>query len=338
MASYTIAIDVMGGDFGPHIIIPSTLDFLRQQRDVSVRFVGNKNHIQALLLKQPFPDRIEIVHSEQVIAMHEAPIQALRQKKQSSTHLAIEQVKLGLANACISAGNTGALMAISKYKLGMIKGIDRPAICGALPTMQGHSYLLDMGANVDCSAEHLLQFALMASVMVGQLKGIQSPTVGLLNNGEEDVKGNSQVKKAAMLFSQHKQLNYVGYVEGHDIFDAAVDIIVCDGFVGNIALKASEGVASYIAQKIRQEIQADFLSWLFSLFAWPALLRVKKAIDPRRFNGASLLGVQGIVVKSHGHADRHAFLHALHKTHRLMQSDMTQRLNQAFSTDSIIES
>lgn len=332
MASYTIAIDVMGGDFGPHIIIPSTLDFLRKQKDVSVCFVGNQNHIRALLINQPFADRITIVHSEQVIAMNEAPIQALRQKKRSSTHLTVEQVKQGLADACISAGNTGALMAISKYKLGMIKGIDRPAICGALPSLHGHSYLLDMGANVDCSAEHLLQFALMASVMVGQLKGIAAPTVALLNNGEEDVKGNSQVKQAAALLSQHPLLNYVGYIEGHHIFDAAADIIVCDGFVGNIALKASEGVASYITQKLRQEVQADFLSWVFSLFAWPALMRVKKAIDPRRFNGASLLGVQGVVVKSHGHADRQAFLHALQKTYRLMQSNMTQRLNQAFST------
>lgn len=332
MAVSTIAIDVMSGDLGPRVIIPAIIEFLAKKKDVFVRLIGDGNVIRPLLDQNAPHDRIQIIQSNEVIAMDESPIAAMRHKKQSSMHLAVQQIKDQQAQACISAGNTGALMAISKHKLGMIEGIDRPAICGALPTLYGHSYLLDMGANVDCDAEHLLQFALMASVMVAIAKGKKSPTVALLNNGEEDSKGNSQVKKAAALLSNHPKLNYIGYIEGHDLFTAAADIIVCDGFVGNIALKTSEGVASYIMQKIRQEIHADFFTWLLSFFARPALYRVKKSIDPRCFNGASLLGVQGVVVKSHGHADQKAFYHALMQTYRLMQSDMTQRLNQAFST------
>lgn len=334
MAVDSIAIDVMSGDFGPRVVISATLRFLRQQKDVSVCLVGDQSVISSLLGRHSFAERIRIVHASEVIGMSEMPVVALRHKKQSSTHLAVELLKKGEAAACISAGNTGALMAISKRMLGMIEGVDRPAICGALPTLHGRSYLLDMGANVDCEAKHLLQFARMASVMVSVAEGKVSPTVALLNNGEEEIKGNSQVKEAAALLSAQADLHYIGYVEGHRIFDAASDIIVCDGFVGNIALKASEGVASYILQKIRQEMKADFLSRCLSLFAWPALYRAKNSIDPRGFNGACLLGVQGVVVKSHGHADQKAFFHALQKTYRLMKNDMTGRLNQAFSQTS----
>jgi len=335
MAVHSIAIDVMGGDFGPRVIIPATLRFLKQQKDVSVCLVGDSSLIQQLTQRSPYQDRIRIIHADEVIAMDEMPVVALRHKKRSSTHAAVSLLKEGEVSACLSAGNTGALMAISKRMLGMINGIDRPAICGALPTMHGHSYLLDMGANVDCSAENLLQFARMASVMVAVAKDKASPSVALLNNGEEDIKGNSQVKQAAALLSAHADLNYIGYVEGHRMFDAVADIIVCDGFVGNIALKASEGVASYILQKIRQEVRADILSRLLSLFAWPALYRVKNSIDPRIHNGACLLGVQGLVVKSHGHADQKAFFYALQQTHRLMKNDMVGQLKQAFSSGTV---
>ncbi|HEY9033459.1 MAG TPA: phosphate acyltransferase PlsX [Pseudomonadales bacterium] len=330
MTARAIAIDVMSGDFGPRVLVPASLRYLRQHPELFAYLVGDRSEI-APLLDNSVRQNVSIVHTDDVIAMHESPVAALRHKKRSSIHLAVELVRNGEAGACLSAGNTGALMAISKYLLRTIDGIDRPAICGALPSLYGHSYLLDMGANVDCEAEHLLQFALMASVMVSLLERKPLPTVALLNNGEEAIKGNSQVREAARLLTEHERINYIGYVEGHRMFEAVADIIVCDGFVGNIALKASEGVASYILQKIRQEVRADWISRCLSLFAWPALYRVKNSIDPRVFNGASLLGLQGVVVKSHGHADAKAFYHALGQAHQLMESNMIQKLVQVFS-------
>lgn len=329
MAAQAIAIDAMSGDFGPRVIIPATVKFLHRNPDIFAFLVGDHEQISALLPAK-VRHRVRIVHSDEVISMDEQPVAAMRYKKRSSIHLAVELVKNGEAGACVSAGNTGALMAISKYMLKMIDGIERPAICGALPSLKGHSYLLDMGANVDCDARHLLQFALMASVMVNALSGKVSPAVALLNNGEEDFKGNSQVKEAARLLSEHANIHYTGYVEGHRIFEGAADIIVCDGFVGNIALKASEGVASYVLHKIRQEVRADFLSRCLSVLAWPALYRVRNSIDPRVFNGAIFLGLQGVVVKSHGHADEKAFYHALEQAGHLMATDMVGHLHQVF--------
>lgn len=320
----------MSGDFGPRVLVPATVKYLRQHPGLFAYLIGDRSRI-APLLDSSVRHRTSIVHTDEVVAMDESPINALRHKKRSSIHLAVELVRNGDASACLSAGNTGALMAISKYFLKTIEGIDRPAICGALPSLYGHSYLLDMGANVDCEAEHLLQFARMASVMVSLMERKPLPTVALLNNGEEEIKGNSQVREAAQLLTEHDAINYIGYVEGHRIFEAVADIIVCDGFVGNIALKTSEGVASYILQKIRQEIKADFVSRCLSLFAWPALYRVRNSIDPRVFNGASLLGLQGVVVKSHGHADEKAFYHALEQAHMLMESNMIEQLDQVFS-------
>lgn len=332
MAVHSIAIDVMSGDFGPHILVPAALDFLQSHNDVAVHLVGNAERIKPLIQHASDLSRITVHHAEQVIGMDEQPVAALRNKKHSSLHLSIDLLKSQQVGACVSAGNTGALMAVSKLKLGMITGVDRPAICGVVPALSGYSYLLDMGANVDCNAQHLLQFARMASVMASLAKGIEAPTVALLNNGEEGGKGNSQVKQAAALFNAHPEVNYVGYVEGHKIFDALADIIVCDGFVGNVALKASEGVASYIFKKIQQEIRNDWLSKIFALFAWPILHRVKNSIDPRAFNGACLLGLQGVVIKSHGHADQQAFYYALERAYHLLKSDMIGRLNQTFLT------
>lgn len=320
----------MSGDFGPRVLVPATVKYLRQHPGLFAYLIGDRSIVAPLLDHSILP-QTSIVHTDEVITMDESPTNALRHKKRSPIHLGAELVQNGDAVAFLSAGNTGALMAISKYYLKTIEGIDRPAICGALPSLYGHSYLLDMGANVDCQAEHLLQFALMASVMVSLLDRKPLPTVALLNNGEEEIKGNSQVREAARLLTEHEDINYIGYVEGHRIFEAVADIIVCDGFVGNIALKTSEGVASYILQKIRQEVKADLLTRCLSLFAWPALYRARKSIDPRVFNGASLLGLQGVVVKSHGHADEKAFYHALEQAHMLMESDMIQKLDNVFS-------
>ena len=331
MVTKTVAIDAMSGDFGPRVIIPSTLQYLQGHPGTSVVFVGRTDAIEPLVRRR-FAHRVDVLHAEDVIEMDEVPSHALRHKKNSSIHLAVDLVKNGYANACVSAGNTGALMGVSKIKLKMIEGVARPAICGAVPSLESHSYLLDMGANVDCSAEHLAQFAEMATVMARAIDGKNAPSVALLNNGEEDTKGNSQVKEAAELLSHKECLNYIGFVEGHRIFEAVADIIVCDGFVGNIALKASEGVAKYIIDKIKQEIKSDPLTRLLSWFAIPEFRRISSKVDPRRLNGAVLLGLKGVVVKSHGHADQLAFGYALDHAYRMLKVDIVSQLDQQFKS------
>lgn len=326
----TIAIDVMSGDFGPRVIIPAVIKFLHDTPAASVILVGDSRVISSLVPAR-LSSRIEIVHAHEVIDMNDTISVALRSKKNSSMRLAIERVARNEAQACVSAGNTGALMALGKHLLRTIEGVSRPAICGALPSLDSHSYLLDMGANVDCAAEDLLHFALMANVLVQELDHKPSPTIALLNNGEEQIKGNSQVKEAADLLARHPEINYIGFMEGNKLYEAAADIIVCDGFVGNIALKASEGVAKYIIEKIRQEIKSDPLSRFFSLFALPEFHRIKNKVDPRRFNGASLLGLRGIVIKSHGNADEVAFYHALQHAYYMLSADIVGRLDRQFS-------
>ncbi len=330
MVSKAVAIDAMSGDFGPRVIVPSALQYLQENSNASVILVGQQQKITPLI-SSSLAHRVEVVHADDVVAMDEKPAVALRSKRQSSMRVAINLVKNGDAGACVSAGNTGALLAIGKYVLKTIPGVTRPAICGAVPSLNSHSYLLDMGANVDCDAEHLLQFALMARILLKAVDNNSQPTVALLNNGVEDIKGNNQVKQADELLSANGEINYIGYVEGHKIYDAAADIVVCDGFVGNIALKASEGVATYIMATMKRELNSDFLSRLFSLLALPALRRVKSEIDPRRFNGACLLGLNGVVVKSHGHADEKAFKHALYQTNKMLSVDIVQQLNSQFS-------
>lgn len=330
MTNKAIAVDVMSGDLGPRVIIPSIIKFLQNTPQVSVFAVGDESLISTLIPKS-FLHRITIVHASEVIAMDETIAVALRVKKQSSMRKAIELVASAQAQACVSAGNTGALMALGRYLLKTIDGVPRPAICGALPSLHSHSYLLDMGANVDCEASDLLNFALMANVLVQELDNKPKPTIALLNNGEENIKGNSQVKEAAELLESHPDINYMGYIEGDKLFEAAADIIVCDGFVGNIALKASEGVAKYIIEKIRFEIKADPLSRFLSVFALPEFHRIKNKIDPRRFNGASLLGLKGIVVKSHGNADEQAFYHALQHAFFMLNADIIGRLDSQFA-------
>jgi phosphate acyltransferase len=331
MASQAIAIDAMSGDYGPRIIVPSALQYLQDNPRKSIIFVGDQASINPLIPSK-LVSRINVVHADEVIGMNEKISVALRTKKRSSMRLALELVAKGDAGACVSAGNTGALMALGMHLLKTIDGISRPAICGALPSLNSHSYLLDMGANVDCAAEDLLNFALMANVLVKLIDNKPNPSIALLNNGEEEIKGNGQVKEASDLLSGYSGINYIGYIEGDKLYEAAADIIVCDGFVGNIALKASEGVAKYIIDKIRHEITSDPLSRFLSFFALPEFFRIKNKIDPRRFNGAILLGLKGIVVKSHGNADQKAFYYALQQASYMLSANLIDRLDVQFKS------
>ncbi|MDS4027686.1 MAG: phosphate acyltransferase PlsX [Candidatus Contendobacter sp.] len=308
----TIALDGMGGDIGPDVVVPAALRVLKTASgSVRLILVGQEDILSARLtqLKANGHPGIVIRHASQLVKMDESPAQALRVKKDSSMRVAINLVKQGEADACVSAGNTGALMATARFVLKTLPGIDRPAICTTLPTVRGHTRVLDLGANVDSKAEHLLQFAIMGSVLA-EVNGIRRPRVGLLNIGEEDIKGNEQVKDAARLLAS-SDLNYIGFVEGDGIYLDEVDVVVCDGFVGNVALKSSEGVAKLIRHFMTQEFKQSLLTRLAGLIALPVLRAFGRRIDPRRYNGASLLGLQGIVIKSHGGADALAFANAI---------------------------
>lgn len=299
----------MGGDHGPQVTVPAALDFLRENPDARMILVGRQEDIRPHLAGED--SRISIHDAREVVGMDEPPANALRSKKDSSMRQAINLVKEGRAAACISAGNTGALMAIARFVLKMLPGIDRPAICTVLPTHYGHTHMLDLGANVDCEPEHLLQFGIMGATLVTALDGNPRPTVGLLNIGEEDIKGNETVKRAAELLRE-SGLNFVGNVEGDGIyFKGGADVIVCDGFVGNVALKVSEGLAQMLSTSLKEEFGRNLLSKLSALIALPVLKKFKHRFDHRRYNGATLLGLKGIVIKSHGSADRFAFRHAL---------------------------
>ena len=308
----TIALDAMGGDFGSSIVVPAAVLAARKNPDVDFILVGDEAEIRAALDKagSAGDSQLHVQHATQTVEMDELPSHALRNKKDSSMRVALNQIKEGKAHACVSAGNTGALMATSRFVLKMLPGIDRPAICTALPSEKDHTWMLDLGANVDCDAKHLLQFALMGSEQAGAVDGNRNPTVGVLNIGEEEMKGNEQVKEAARLISQ-SSLNYAGYAEGDDIYKGNFDIIVCDGFIGNISLKTSEGVAKMIATFIKQEFTRNIFTKLAALIAMPVLKAFRRRIDPRRYNGASLLGLRGIVIKSHGSADALSFNNAI---------------------------
>ena len=310
-----LAIDAMGGDLGPRTNIAGALLALLQDPLLSITLVGNKEQLQTLLLQhhlsREFAERIHVLASDQVIGMDEAPASVLRNRKNSSMHLAIQLVAQGQCQGVVSGGNTGALMLISRHYLGMLPGIERPAISTAIPTYKGRTYLLDLGANIDCQPEHLLQFALMGSVMVSRVEGQAQPKVALLNVGHEAIKGNSLVKGASALISQHPNLNYVGYIEGDKIFNGEVDLVVCDGFTGNIALKTSEGLARYLSGQIQDLFHKNLYSRLVGLMARPLLHRLKQQMDPVRYNGGSFLGLQGCVVKSHGNADAKGFSYAI---------------------------
>jgi len=307
-----IAIDAMGGDIGPEVTVAAAARILKQRHDVKLILVGLEDKIKHELsrLNLSESDRLVIQHATEIVAMDEAPALALRKKKDSSMRVAINLVHEGAASAAVSAGNTGALMATAKFVLKTLAGIDRPAIMTTLPNMTGHTHMMDLGANVDSAAENLFQFAVMGSVTASAVDNVENPRVGLLNIGSEAMKGNAQVKAAEPLL-QNSNLNYIGFVEGDDIFNGSVDVVVCDGFVGNVSLKSSEGVAKMFGQFIREEFNRNILTKIIGLIALPVLKAFKKRVDHRRYNGASLLGLKQIVIKSHGGADEYAFSKAI---------------------------
>ena len=305
----TIALDAMGGDHGTSVIVPAALDFLKKDDEVDLILVGKEDVIKQHLNGYD-SSRLTIQHASEEVAMDESPSKVLRNKKDSSMRVAINLVKEGIADACVSSGNTGALMATARFVLKTLPNIDRPAIISALPSIEGRTWMLDLGANVDCSAEHLFQFAVMGSELVRFVDGIESPRVGLLNVGEEEIKGNEQVKGAHELLT-NSSLNYVGYTEGDHIYTGDVDLIVCDGFVGNISLKSSEGLARMFRHFLTRSFKKGILTRLAGLIALPVLNHFRKTLDPRNYNGATLLGLKGIVIKSHGGADVYAFENAI---------------------------
>lgn len=311
--SYTIAVDAMGGDHGPSVTVPAALKSLAAYPSLNLVLVGDEAVLRAKLAKHGAANnsRIRIQHASQVVEMHDPVAIALRNKRDSSMRVAINLVHEKQADACVSAGNTGALMAISRFVLKTLPGIDRPAICTALPTWTGHVHMLDLGANIDSTSEHLRQFAIMGSILAGAVDGIEKPRVALLNIGQEDIKGNEQIKAAALLLAVEPAINYTGFVEGDGIFKGHADVVVCDGFVGNVALKASEGVAKMMGEFIKRQIKRSPLHMISGLLALPVLNGLKKQMDPGRYNGASLVGLNGIVIKSHGSAEKHSFANAL---------------------------
>jgi phosphate acyltransferase len=323
----TISLDAMGGDIGADIVVPAALEYLKKDKQTTLILVGREEVIREKLGNHPFGDRLRVHHASEMVAMDEVPSKALRNKKDSSMRVAINLVKSGEADACVSAGNTGALMAISRFVLKMLPHVDRPAIITALPSITGQTFMLDLGANVDCSAGHLFQFAVMGSETVSAVTDIERPTIGLLNIGQEEIKGNEQVKEAHELLL-NSSLNYVGYVEGDNIFQGGTDVIVSDGFVGNIALKSSEGVGKMIQQFMKLEFKKNILTQLAGLIALPVLRALGKRIDHRRYNGASLIGLRGIVIKSHGGADKLAFANAISIARKEIASDVPRRIEE----------
>ncbi len=328
MSAPIIAIDAMGGDFGPHSIVPACIACLAEFPSLHLVLVGQTSLLNELIARHPGVDRprLHLEHASEVIAMDDRPAQALRSKPDSSMRVALELVRDGRAQACVSAGNTGALMALSRYLLKTLPGIDRPAMMTAIPTQRGHCQLLDLGANVDCSAEHLYQFAVMGAVAAEAL-GVHRPRIALLNVGTEDVKGNQQVKLAASLLQPVAELNYIGFIEGDGLYRGEADVVVCDGFVGNILLKSSEGLASMISARMEALFKQSLGSRLIGSLALPVLKRLQGELAPARHNGASFLGLQAIVVKSHGAAGPEGFESAIRHAVMEVREDLPQRLH-----------
>ncbi len=329
----SISVDAMGGDFGPKITVPASLNFLKSHPDASITLVGNESIIKKFL-KKPIEsfDRLSIIHTTQFVTMDESPQSALKNKKSSSMRLAIDLVKDGGADAIVSAGNTGALMATGRFVLRMLPGIDRPAIASFLPNQKGTSCMLDLGANADCTSHHLTQFAIMGSILSSVISKKKKPSVGLLNIGSESIKGNEVTKETYELLKK-SHLNFYGNVEGNDIFKGTTDVVVCDGFVGNISLKTTEGLAKMFADFLGQEFKKNIGTKFLALFALPVLKAFKKRLDPRRYNGAAFLGINGIVVKSHGSADAFSFEHALMTAYEEANSKMIAKISKQLKID-----
>ncbi len=329
----TVAVDCMGGDHGPHVTVPAALNFQKRFPSVDLILVGLADAVASELKKCNAAESVHlrVQHASQVVTMDESTATALRGKKDSSMRVAVNLVKSGEARACVSAGNTGALMAISRFVLKTLPGIDRPAICSVLPTMRGRTYVLDLGANVDCGPENLLQFGIMGACLVAAVERNESPSVGLLNIGVEDIKGNELVKRAAELLRE-SGLNFFGNVEGNDIYKGTTDVVVCDGFVGNVALKSSEGVAQMIAAFLREEFKRTLFTRFAAFVSLPVINAFRRRMDHRRYNGASLLGLKGIVIKSHGSADAFAFEHALERAVDEARNGVLQRISERMAT------
>lgn len=328
-----IAIDAMGGDFGPKVIVPAAAIVLKEKPNVKLILVGKQDEISEHIALNglQLSENLQIQNATEVVEMDESPSLALRKKKDSSMRVAINLVQEGTANAVVSAGNTGALMATAKFVLKTLPGIDRPALMTTLPSLQGHTHMLDLGANVDVNADHLFQFAVMGSITASAVDNVDNPKVGLLNVGSEAMKGNAQVKAAEPLLKD-SGLNYVGFVEGDDIYTGDVDVVVCDGFVGNVSLKSAEGVAKMITSLMKSEFKRNWLTKLAGLAALPVLKAFRKRVDHRVYNGASLLGLRDIAIKSHGGADAFAFSNAIKVAMLEAEKSVPQRIEKHLET------
>ena len=333
-SNITIALDMMSGDHGVKASVPAAFSALLAHQDIFLILIGDKSSIEDNISdkqKQMLNTRYSIIHTSESINMNDEIVAAIRTKKNSSMRLCINAVKEKAAHACVSAGNTGALMALSKIILKMIPGIDRPAICGALPSKKGYFHMLDLGANVECDANHLYQFSILGSALVQSLEISTKPIVGLLNVGAEEFKGNDTIKKADQLI-QKSNINYGGFAEGDDLFNGKFDVIVTDGFAGNISLKSIEGVAKFITFFLKQEFNKNILTKLSAILSYPVMKSVKKKIDPRKYNGASLLGLQGVVVKSHGSADEFAFSQAISTAYYESKNNLLNKIESLIYT------
>lgn len=330
MTKTVISLDAMGGDHGPRVIIPAALICLEKHPNLHIIFVGKKEVLGPLLRKHKarrFSARWEVQHASEVVGMDESPATALRNKKDSAMRIAVNLVKEARAQACVSAGNTGALMATAKFVLKTLPGVDRPAITTQFPAKNGKLVrVLDLGANVDSKAEQLYQFAVMGSMLASVVKDIEAPTVGVLNVGEEEIKGNEQVKQVNELLTNSSFVNYMGYVEGNDLFSGKVDVIVCDGFVGNIVLKAVEGLAKMVSNLVLATFKGSLYGKFVGFLALPIVRHLKKRFDPKRYNGATLLGLNGIVIKSHGGADVRAFSYAIEEAIVEVERDLVSKI------------
>ena len=319
----------MGGDHGPGVVVPAALEIIADFADVDLVLVGNEPAIDAVYRRASSAPagRLSVRHASQRVEMGDPPSQVLRSKRDSSMRVALDLVREGEADACVSAGNTGALMATARFVLKTLPGIDRPAIVSALPTTTGHTHVLDLGANVEATSRHLFEFAVMGSELARAVDDVEHPSVGLLNVGQEDIKGSEPVKEAARLLAE-SDLHYIGFVEGDDIYRGTANVVVCDGFVGNVALKSSEGVARMISDLIRGEFERSSASRLMGLLARPVLRRLAARLDPRSYNGASFLGLRGIVIKSHGSADVVAFKRAILEAVAEIRKNVPERISE----------
>lgn len=326
----TIAVDAMGGDHGSSVAVRASLEMLRNREELRLILVGDADTLRGGLGRLGKESkRLEIHHAEQVVSMEDTPAGALRRKRRSSMRLALELARSGEAQACVSAGNTGALMAIGRVVLRMLPGIDRPAILVALPTHKGACYMLDLGANPVCTPTHLLQFAVMGSV-IASINSIEQPAIRLLNNGEEEIKGIETVQAAGALLSE-SHLNYHGFVEPNDVFKHRADVVVCDGFTGNIALKTMEGSAEFVYAQMKSYFQTGWISRAYALACWPFLYTIKKRLDPNRHNGAALVGLNGIVIKSHGSSNEIGWQQAIHLAMREVEKGLNEQIQGLWS-------